>query len=99
MKGKRDISCHLKSILESLVIDELIPHAIQDLSNGMWQDLMLSPENVRINQDEFLELAKQFQTKLNEVILPVRLGIFTLYSVKKLSIFNRNVLKILDFYI
>lgn len=60
---------------------------------------MLSPENVRESQDDFIKLAQDFQTKLNEVILPVRLGIFALYSVKKVSIFNRSVLKILDFYI
>jgi len=46
LKGKRDISCHLKTILESLVTDELIPHEVEDLSSGKWQDLMLTPENV-----------------------------------------------------
>ena len=48
LKGKRDISCHLKTILESLVTDELIPHEVEDLSSGKWQDLMLTPENVRV---------------------------------------------------
>ena len=59
---------------------------------------MLSSEEVRSHQDQFLELAEQFQTKINDVILPIRLGIFTLYSVKKLSVFNESVLKILNYY-
>jgi len=44
-------------------------------------------------------LAEEFQSKINEVILPIRLGIFALYSNKNVSIFNRSVLKILDHYI
>lgn len=33
------------------------------------------------------------------MILPVRLGIYSLYSIKKVAIFNSSILKILDYYI
>lgn len=50
-------------------------------------------------RENFILLAELFRDKLNEVIIPIRLGIYTLYSVKKISIFNRRVLDILDYYI
>ena len=31
--------------------------------------------------------------------MPVRLGIYSLYSIKKVAIFNSSILKILDYYI
>lgn len=89
----------MRTILQSLVDDELIPNEIEDLSNGKWQSLMLSPEDMQIERDNFIQLAESFRDKLNEVVLPVRLGIYALYSTKKVSIFNTYVLKILDYYL
>lgn len=60
---------------------------------------MLSREQIREYQDDFLDLADKFSTRLNKVILPIRLGIFTLYSIKKLSIFNKSIIDILDHYL
>ena len=82
----------MRTILQSLVDDELIPNEIEDLSNGRWQSLMLSPEDMQIERDNFIQLAESFRDKLNEVVLPVRLGIYALYSTKKVSIFNKYVL-------
>ena len=59
----------------------------------------MSYDEIKSQQDEFLQLAEQFQEKINQVILPVRLGIYTLYSVKKVAIFNKSILKMLDYYI
>ena len=82
-----------------MVDDELIPNAIEDLSQGKWQNLMLSPEEMQNERDKFIELSEKFRDKLNEVILPIRLGIYTLYSTKKVSIFNESIIDILDYYI
>ena len=60
---------------------------------------MLSPEEMQIERDDFINLAENFSIKLNEVILPIRVGIYTLYSIKKLSVFNKSVIRILDYYI
>lgn len=94
-----DLSCDLTAIFESLVTDELIPNSVENLSKGGWQRLMLVPEDTRNEQENFLKLAEAFQEKINRVILPIRLGIFALYSTKKVSIFNLSVNKILDHYL
>jgi len=46
LKGRKDVSCDLPRILESLTTDELIPHAVENLSNGGWQRLLLSKEEI-----------------------------------------------------
>ena len=45
-----------------------------------------------------MELAERFKRSLNKVILPLRLGIFALYSTKKVSIFNKTMVEILENY-
>ena len=42
--------------------------------------------------------ATQFKSAFNQLILPLRLGVFSLYSARKVSIFNTTIVKILDIY-
>ena len=84
-------------MLKQLQHDELIPKEVQDITEKDWQDCV-SPD-VKAEQDAFLELAEQFKESLNKVILPIRLGIYALYSIKKVSIFNKTIVQILEWYV
>ena len=60
LKGKKEIACDLESILDSLVADELIPNSVKNLSYGGWQQILMSYDEIKSQQDEFLQLAEQF---------------------------------------
>ena len=54
---------------------------------------------MQVEHEKFIDLSEKFSDKLNKVILPIRLGIYSLYSTKKVSIFNESMIDILDYYI
>lgn len=88
----------LSKIFKKLEDDERIPEEKNLTENGNWSELMLTPQRVKQEQEEFLELAERFKRSLNKVILPIRLGVYALYSTKKINIFNSAIVDVLEKY-
>ena len=79
-----------------MIRDELIPDNVEDLTDGGWSDVILSPTQIYQEQEEFLALAERFKTLFNRLIVPIRLGILALYSANKISIFNKGIERIIE---